>query len=134
MFFGGKFSGAIDRWGHDDSGGEKPSGAARGQSGGGGKAGSHRTVFAQYEQLTPEQKRAAAKKRRLAKKGLLPKPARKETESRVLSSLIKIHFAVSQLIQENDPGHIDFKMQFECRWNCLAKIRLVDPSKNSPHS
>ena len=44
------------------------SGAARGQSGGGSRAGSSRSVFEQYQHLTPEQKRQKAKQRRLAKK------------------------------------------------------------------
>ena len=105
MFFGGK----IDKWGYDDFGGEKPSGAARGQSGGGGKAGSQRTVFAQYEQLSPEEKRAAAKKRRLAKKGALPQADRGETEKRVLATLKNIQRAVEALIPDNDPGHLTFK-------------------------
>ena len=44
------------------------SGAARGQSGGGSKAGSSRSPFEAYQQLTPEEKRQRAKERRLAKK------------------------------------------------------------------
>ena len=44
------------------------SGAARGQGGGGARGGNSRGVFEQYNHLTPEQKRKAAKERRLAKK------------------------------------------------------------------
>ena len=47
----------LDRWAWEDhERGEKPSGAARGQTGSGGKTGSMgRSLFSQYEQLTPEQ-------------------------------------------------------------------------------
>ena len=58
-----------DNYLDEDYGTLKPTGAARGQSGGGGKKGSmSRSIFTQYDQLTPEQKRAQAKARRLAKK------------------------------------------------------------------
>ena len=45
-----------------------PKGAARGQSGGGSRAGGGRSIFDQYDQLTPEMKRQRAKERRMAKK------------------------------------------------------------------
>ena len=58
-----------DKWGFlQDEETFVPSGAARGQSGGGSRAGNARNVWDQYNHLTPEMKRQKAKERRLAKK------------------------------------------------------------------
>ena len=45
-----------------------PSGAARGQSGGGFKAGNSRNPYDAYKSLTPEEKRQKAKEKRMAMK------------------------------------------------------------------
>ena len=64
----------LDRWAIDTESGDKPSGAARGQSGGAskGSAGSGlRSPQQMYFHLTPEEKRRQAKLRRDAKRGKL---------------------------------------------------------------
>ena len=129
----------LDKWAHEDwDRGEKPSGAARGQTGSGGKTGSMgRSVFSMYEQLTPEQKRAAAKQRRLQKKGLLPKIDRSEVEKRVKTSLATIKQGLEQLIPENEPSHLSihyapdkFEMEVTVTGVGLYKF-WIDDSTNS---
>ena len=122
------FGGKLDKWAWEDAErGDKPSGAARGQTGTGGKAGSmNRSVFNMYDQLTPEQKRAAAKQRRLAKKGLLPKVDRSEVEKRVKTQLEVVKNGVESLVQENEIGHLTIEYTPET-FSMVVTVKDVGP-------
>lgn len=83
-----------------------PSGAARGQTGGGSRGGNARNVFDQYQHLTPEQKRQKAKERRLAKKGITDTIDGGLFLELVRNTLTQYEKSFEKLITENDAGHI----------------------------
>ena len=100
------------------------SGAARGQGGGGARAGSGRGIFEQYSQLTPEQKRKAAKERRLAKKGIKKTMDGAIFLELVEKSLDKYETAFLNLQQQNDKGHITVTRQ---EMELLIDVKHVGP-------
>ena len=95
-----------DKWAslHDET--YIPSGAARGQTGGGSRAGGARNVWDQYNHLTPEQKRQKAKERRLAKKHGNPSIDGGLFLEKVRTTLDQYDRSFQKLITENNSGHI----------------------------
>ena len=85
------------------------SGAARGQGGGGSRGGNSRGVFEQYTHLTPEQRREAAKQRRLAKKGLTPSIDGTIFMAKIEDTLSRYEAAFTKLTGQNAPGHLVIK-------------------------